>query len=315
MINTINERLGNGVIVSIQIDTESLENLYNKAKNIDEILETTIQQLGDEARDTWIKNAENRLKNSSGYIRAVEDGSNFNPGELEYKIEPEFKTSELHNDVNVGLLVEYGYEPFDMKAKLSTKHVVQFEYSSPGEKSENTPQLNKEIYQIALKHNQFLDYPLTEKTVPELFSGPLANSLNPYSHSNNLLNSPTIPGITHNYSSEPKYISMRLRNAPTYKNISYRKPPELPIKTHQWQNRQFKGLTPTKITGGIVKTFSTFRTISPHPPKDPKKNEQWQDSWIHPGLEPKWIFRDMTFEMGGKIKPTIEKTIQQILGQ
>lgn len=269
------------VIIRAIIDYSMFSNAIEDIEEIERTIEQTINALGEEMKYLWINNAELQLKSSENYIEAINNGVKYpyNNSYKNYAIQPKFKKTVDGKDL--GMILEYGYEPFDMKEKMlkgSDKKVVKFEYGLPG--SGAKMELPKNIYNIALKHNMFSQYALTATKEPSIFGRRLSSSewsehLKPSSLANKI-NPNKLKAFT---ILKPNRIS---------KDKDF-------VVNYAWKTRQFKGLRQS----GQNK-FSLFRTIT-------KKSAP--DSWINPGQVPKHIFKNSLEEFLPKIKPTFEKAL------
>jgi hypothetical protein len=287
MIQVNLSRSGDEVRVIVEVDYAKFEDLIEKIQDIEYTLAHVTRTLGEEAKAMWISNAETQLKSSKNYVAAVEKGEQYpyNDDPNSYMIQPQFKTTVDGKDL--GVLLEHGYEPFDMKERFlkgANQKVVHFEHGTPG--TGHQMELPNNIYNVALKHNMFAQYSLTAKREPALFGkvmgGLQRGYLNPstYADANN-------PRKVKNYT-----ILAGNRISPTKSSMSV---------NYAWKSRQFAGL---KSNPGRPGTFSTFRTISQKSPPD---------SWINPGQVPKNIFKNMVEGMLPRIKSEYEKALAEFL--
>jgi hypothetical protein len=254
--------------ITVDIDLSLISDIESRFDEIQIALRNKVKELGDLALNKWISNASERIKNPQKYIEAVEQGASYpnNGDPLFYSIKPKF---EEKGRTNIGELLEYGFDAFDMKEKLlkgRDKVHIKFDIGAPGVMAGSGIQVPKSLFNLAKTHNYFQDYPLSKKNFPELL-GPNARP--------NLVNE-----------RNRKYFSpLNLNNKFGQENSGVKKTID-----YTWKSGKFENLTGntkyTKSTAG--QKFASFRTISKNSPAD---------SWIHPGCLPKHIFTDMKSDM------------------
>lgn len=284
--------MANFVRIEIDVDLSGLEGMEKRLTEVKRQLQATVKEMGDATRDKWIANAEESLKSSARYSQAVMNGVSY-PDEGDpssYMCKPNFRSvATTHNDKDLGILLEYGFEPFDMKVKVlkgGTKKIMRFEFGKPG--SGSSVELEKSVYNLAKNHNLFQNYPLDKKHFPSIFG----KSVKP-----NIMNERRVkdfsPIINNNDVSRfGKPLQDRYNNSGTPKNLQIQ---------YQWQKGRYEGMKATKGSGG--KTFSIFRTISP---------KSKPDSWIHPGMRPKLIFKNTMDIMKPQIYAAFQKVVDRM---
>ena len=237
--------------LEVTIDVREFEELQVDLADLNAKMQKMVFDTGEEFKALWIQNAEQSLHRPQSYVEAILEGTEY-PGEGDlntYILKPAFK--KVRGDKDIGILIEYGFEPFDMKDGLlkgRESRVIAFESFKEG--TGKQPTLPQKIYEefmaekqdvktgiaIGGKNHSLLGYSVFEKGV----------NINPKS-------------VKHNYLlSKPKTWNERQ------------------MTPYAWKSHKFQGLKQENST-----SFKTFRTVS----------RKQGNAWIHPGAMPKNIFK------------------------
>lgn len=288
--------LGAGLRLSVEFENDDIINRLDV--KIQKAIALGVEKGGTLALDVWKKQAEHSLKSSLSYKLALDQGNEprYKGNPFEYNITQGQRTRDGKR--SVGIILEEGIEPFDMKEKIlkgRQKVIVRFQYGSP--QQSHSRKVSAEIEKVSQRYGKFKDQPLQHKHVEEMYGEEAANKINEQKTKNfstitsaplsGGLNTarPNLGGLVNN-SHQPAYT----------REINYK-----------WKTREFTGMRGDVTKSGkeiAVHTYSVFRTIS--------KNSA-ADSWIHPGIRPKKILETTGHIATPQIKQTIETSIQNAI--
>ena len=256
-------------------------------------------KIGADMLNAWGNGAKSKLKSAESYISALEEGNQpeYEGDPLQYKITQGQKTKDGKR--SLAMILEHGIEPFDMKEKIlkgRRKVVIKFEYGSPSQ-SRSTP-LPKEIYNlmrakvdkdktVKVGNSSFSKYTLYHSHVKMMYGDEAANKFNPQREKFFTM----MPSTSSNLPGKAQGI--RTGSGRFAFSVAYK-----------WKTREFEGLKAEVTQSGSrkeVSKFSVFRTISAN--SDPH-------SWIHPGIIPKYIFRDAVNNHIPKIRPILQQALE-----
>lgn len=294
----------NGVSINASLNdgsfpkfTENLKRFLNdpKGSHTAEAVET----LGRDMLDSWSDSARRSLKSSESYINALEEGNKpqFNGNPLEYVITQDQRTRD--GSKSIAIIMEYGIEPFDMKQKIlkgRQKVVVKFDYGSPSQS--RNKKLPKEIFNvmrsrmdrtktITIGGDSYTKYTMYHSHIKEAYGEEIANKVNPRKEKF-LTIMPKNPANL-----PPGQGGVRTGSGRYAFSVAYK-----------WKTREFDGLKAEVTKSGKrteINKYSAFRTISAN--SDPH-------SWIHPGIIPKYIFRNALDSHLPKIRPVLEQALE-----
>jgi len=301
--------VNNGVVITATLDTGILDKFQqvideinrSKGKRLSNLAQA-VQQAGNDMLMKWGQSAEASLKSSASYKMALEQGRRY-PNEndvLNYYIEQPQKTVD---GKSLALLLEYGWDAFDMKEKIlkgRKRVIIPFSFGSPRQKSlaklpEAVFKLAKSrLYSLAEEHgkNMWMDSDIWSKkgvSVPLISAADLSNSVNkPVHPEKNPKNFTVLKGLNRNYA----YLNMFTQSA-QHPNADTIKP--------EWKTGKYTGLRAIKTQSGkqtAIHSFQTYRTIS--------KNSA-VDSWINPGSPARLIFKYALERHSPVIRPLLER--------
>jgi hypothetical protein len=129
------------------VDLSGLEKLGMRVPELKGVMSHVVLETGDEFKQVWSENARGSLASPGSYMVAVNESGEY-PYEndpLKYFIAPEFK--KVRGDKDVGILMEYGFEPFDMKKVLGGKKSKVIAFSFFKEGMGKKPTLPNIVYQ------------------------------------------------------------------------------------------------------------------------------------------------------------------------
>lgn len=212
-------------VFNVSVDTTGLDNLESKMDILSKKIMDTVKDLGEQASELWESSASSKLKSSDNYIAAVKAGNQYpaNGNKFKYVIEPKFKQV---GGKDLGILLEDGYEPFDMKEKLlkgQDKKIINFKHS--------TESLSQQVKGAVNNHQFFMSYALGTMNPPDVNDNEIA--MHPRRKKSFTVINPT---------------KNRFPNHDTKKPVNV---------NYLWKVPKFKNI---KKSG--KDTFSTFRTIS-----------------------------------------------------
>ncbi len=128
------------------VDLSGLEKLGMRISELKGVMAHVVLETGDEFKQVWSENARGSLASPGSYITAVNESGEY-PYEndpLKYLVAPEFKKVK---DKDIGILMEYGFEPFDMKKALGGKKSKVIAFSFFKEGMGKKPTLPNIVYQ------------------------------------------------------------------------------------------------------------------------------------------------------------------------
>ena len=141
--------------LEVTIDVRELEELQVDLADLNAKMGKMVYDVGEEFKALWIQNAEQSLHRPQSYIEAILEGTEY-PGEGDpntYILKPAFK--KVRGDKDIGILIEYGFEPFDMKDGLlkgRESRVIAFESFKEG--TGKQPTLPQKIYEEFMAEKQ-----------------------------------------------------------------------------------------------------------------------------------------------------------------
>ena len=212
--------------LEVTIDVRELEELQVDLADLNAKMQKMVFDTGEEFKALWIQNAEQSLHRPQSYVEAVSEGTEY-PGEGDpntYILRPAFK--KVRGDKDIGILIEYGFEPFDMKDGLlkgRESRVIAFESFKEG--TGKQPTLPQKIYEEFMAEKQDV------KT--GIAIGGKNHSLLGYSVFEK--------GVNINPKSTKSFIHPKTKQPVNY----------------AWKSHKFQGLKQENST-----SFKTFRTVS-----------------------------------------------------
>jgi hypothetical protein len=288
--------LASGLRILFEMDETYFKKLSEHYTNA---MEKATIASGELMLSQWQDQARSSLKSSVSYTRALQEGNHprYNGDPLWYNITQGQRTRDKKR--SIGVILEEGIEPFDMKEKIlkGRKFVkVRFEYGSSNQS--HSQKLSSEIEKVAKRYNRYLDDSrgLQQSQVREMYGDEAANSLNP--------------------KKEKSFTALTLgamKGAPAKANIFQLDKPiegvgwkqDFGRKVfYQWRTREFTGMVGDQTKSGkeiAVHTYSVYRTIS-------KKSAN--DSWVHPGIRPRKILETAGHIAFPKIRQIFESALE-----
>jgi hypothetical protein len=274
----------------------------NLTQRVQEELIKAKDQLGASMFKIWRETAGKKLKSSKGYVDSLQQEPNDGGDALTYKITQTQRTSD--GKFNVGVLLEDGIDPFDMKEKLlkgATKKVVRFIYGSPGQ-NHSTP-LPSEMHELLTNSNK---KSFTQNDFIKAFGDTKANTLSPRKikfftamiHNPKNLKSENFPEEPPKLSGN---VSLVIRGRASNDTFAQA------IK-YEWKTPELHNIKKDTYQSGseeAVHTFSVYRTVTKGSPAN---------SWFHPGIVPKRILAEAMEEHSPTIRPILTTALQIALG-
>jgi hypothetical protein len=283
-----------GLRIQFEIDEnyfQKLDKLYQNA------LEKATLASGELMLSVWGNQARSSLKSSVSYVRALQEGNHpqYNGDPLWYNITQGQRTRD--NKRSIGIILEEGIEPFDMKEKIlkGRKFVkVRFEYGSSTQS--HSQRLSSEIEKVAKRYNRYTDDPkgLKHSQVKEMYGDEMANKVN----EKKIKHFTALTLGVMKYSNAPSSPLGKV-----LEDVGWKQDTARTIK-YQWKTREFTGMRGDQTKSGketAVHTYSVFRTIS-------KKSAT--DSWIHPGIRPRRILESAGNEAFPQIKQIFTSALE-----
>lgn len=273
-----------GVRFDVIINPNEIAKIEDKIEKLKVVIQSTVEIVGNEIRDTWVNNAKSSLRSSDNYAAAVIKGAEYpvNGDAFTYQIFPEYTKKSKIGEIDIIKIVEFGFEPFDMKEKLLAGHekkIIKFEYGKPG--SGRSLVLPNKINEMM---EQLGNLKFTKKNVNKIFG-------------HGVFEDDTINWlVTRNYT----VLKANKVNFPNH-TAAIQPNGNLEItfaskRTSRYSGRIFEGLKKEK--SGM---FSNYRTLSKNSPAG---------SWIHPGLVAKKVFEITMDRMTPVIRMRFQKAIQ-----
>lgn len=264
--------------LKVTLDLTGLEVLQGEFEQFKLESAKKVQELGNDARDTWVKNAESSMRSSGNYVAAVMNGVQypFDGNEHKYVIEPSFRQI---GDKDLGVLLEEGFDAFDMKPGLlkgQQSRVVKLSFDGPGRGSSVVPQDVIDDFNSGNDH--------TREPIKKAFS-----VLNPTQSK-----FPSHAGLSQKLKAG---LGQRVKTFFTGGQPGYVKS-HLEIK-YQHKTRAWKGL------GQSGNKFTLFRTVTT---KD-------KNSWIHPGMPPLKILEKTVQVIEPRIVPEFRQLMDDVFGK